>query len=268
MMLSMNSICFFDELQLQMMEEMSASPITTSFHSSSLCLLLPSHPFTHTHTLTHIYLHTPSLCLSISLPAVFSPSSPDLSFILACNMFITSSLFFLALLLSGTLFPSLHLLFSHPELWIRIILACLAHILSQLSVVSLKKYHGIWWKNVVTSLRKVCTMPHVIYIRLFSTIFFLIHFISLYLLPFSYLFFIFHHHQCFSLLLSVIAFGHTLTRNEFIGTSLVCHNYLSSSSHPLSHHTLPILLLYIYFFSSLFLLYLSAPRLHVLGSTN
>ena len=117
----------------------------SSSHSHSL-VLVPSIP------LYFYFIRIPPSPLPLHLTPSILPSIHTLS-LSHTIVFVTS----------GSLQPTIELLRANPTLPAIIALTSLAHVGAQISIVSLKSHHGIWWKNIVTSLRKVSLYPYISY---------------------------------------------------------------------------------------------------------
>ncbi|KAH7830456.1 putative UAA transporter family [Monocercomonoides exilis] len=101
-------------------------------------------------------------------------------FILFWGMTFSSLLYLIAMIFSGTIISTINVMTQHWDIFFTIVFSTLSHTLGQFLIVSLKTNYGIWWKNVVTSLRK-----------------------------------------CLSVVISVVFFGHSVTKRQFLGLIIV-----------------------------------------------
>ena len=62
----------------------------------------------------------------------------------------------IASILFKCFFSIIKMCFQRPAIFFHLFFQSCIHILSQRLMIMLKRSYGVWWKNVVTSIRKVC----------------------------------------------------------------------------------------------------------------
>lgn len=101
------------------------------------------------------------MILSINLTCIFDEVQSgmirkglSMQVVLMWNMLFTSIITAISLLVQGNLIPTFQLIAHNPVLLRNLLLLAVSHLATQISIVSLKSHHGIWWKNIVASIRK------------------------------------------------------------------------------------------------------------------
>ncbi|KAK2958027.1 hypothetical protein BLNAU_6953 [Blattamonas nauphoetae] len=125
-----------------------------------LALLLPSNKSTQPSEPINwfgvllMFLSVNISCLFDELQSLLLKSGLSSSLVLRNNMMSSTFFIFLFMLILGTLPDTVKMIKENPQTFSLWGVMLIVNVLSQVLVVELKVRFGIWWKNIVTSLRK------------------------------------------------------------------------------------------------------------------